>query len=125
MGELLATGHFETLSSQVDEDEHSLELHLPFIHKAMAGYVAYYSYFFVLFVCLCECVVCICVCACICMRARRAALAMYIVMFKKNYSRTCVWVYVFALVCVRAWLFFLAMAGYLLFEILQFNFNFF
>lgn len=31
--ELLATGQFELMSRSMDEDEHSIEMHLPFIKK--------------------------------------------------------------------------------------------
>jgi len=34
---LHGTGHFERLSHEVDEEEHSLEMHLPYIMKAMRG----------------------------------------------------------------------------------------
>ena len=33
--ELLATGKFEMMSQQVDEEEHSIEMHLPYIAKVM------------------------------------------------------------------------------------------
>uniref|UniRef100_A0A7S2G481 Protein MEMO1 n=1 Tax=Florenciella parvula TaxID=236787 RepID=A0A7S2G481_9STRA len=32
---LLATGHFQQTTSNVDEDEHSIEMHLPYITRAM------------------------------------------------------------------------------------------
>jgi len=35
--ELMATGEFEKMSRDVDEDEHSLEMHMPFIKKVMEG----------------------------------------------------------------------------------------
>lgn len=35
--ELLATGNFESMNPSMDEDEHSIELHLPYIAKAMQG----------------------------------------------------------------------------------------
>lgn len=35
--ELLATGKFEKMSQDTDEDEHSLEMHLPFIAKVMSS----------------------------------------------------------------------------------------
>lgn len=35
--ELLATGKFSEMNKQVDEDEHSLEMHLPYIMKMMKG----------------------------------------------------------------------------------------
>ena len=31
--ELLGTGEFEVMSLEVDEDEHSMEMHMPFIAK--------------------------------------------------------------------------------------------
>lgn len=37
--ELEATGQFERMSTSVDEDEHSLEMHLPYIARVMDGYV--------------------------------------------------------------------------------------
>ncbi|CAG0883403.1 unnamed protein product [Cyprideis torosa] len=36
--ELLATGHFERMSLPTDEDEHSIEMHLPYIAKIMEYY---------------------------------------------------------------------------------------
>ena len=33
--ELYANGHFETMSIDTDEDEHSIEMQLPFIAKVM------------------------------------------------------------------------------------------
>lgn len=35
--ELQATGEFEEMTSQVDEAEHSMEMHLPYIYKVFAG----------------------------------------------------------------------------------------
>eukprot|EP00903_Cladosiphon_okamuranus_P021530 g19793.t1 len=35
--ELLASGHFEAMTPRMDEDEHSIEMHLPFIKKVMEG----------------------------------------------------------------------------------------
>ena len=32
---LLATGHFQQTTSNVDEDEHSIEMHLPYVARAM------------------------------------------------------------------------------------------
>ncbi|CAN0220115.1 unnamed protein product, partial [Hapterophycus canaliculatus] len=32
-GQLLNTGHFDVMTSRMDEDEHSIEMHLPFIKK--------------------------------------------------------------------------------------------
>ena len=37
MAELRATGQFEDMSLATDEDEHSLELHLPYIRHIFAG----------------------------------------------------------------------------------------
>lgn len=31
--ELKATGKFESMSLQADEDEHSIEMHLPYVRK--------------------------------------------------------------------------------------------
>ena len=36
--ELQRTGQFETMSVQTDEDEHSIEMHLPYIAKVMERY---------------------------------------------------------------------------------------
>lgn len=33
---LYSSGHFEWMSQSVDEDEHSLEMHLPYIYKMLA-----------------------------------------------------------------------------------------
>ena len=33
--ELHGTGHFEWMSIQTDEDEHSIEMHLPYVAKMM------------------------------------------------------------------------------------------
>lgn len=38
-GELWKTGMFERMSLQTDEDEHSIEMHLPYTAKAMERYV--------------------------------------------------------------------------------------
>ncbi|EPQ27526.1 uncharacterized protein PFL1_05064 [Pseudozyma flocculosa PF-1] len=35
--ELASTGEFSTMSQSVDEDEHSLEMHLPYVRKAFEG----------------------------------------------------------------------------------------
>jgi len=35
--ELFSTGEFETMSTEVDEEEHSIEMHLPYVYKAMAA----------------------------------------------------------------------------------------
>lgn len=35
--ELLQTGVFDTIPSEVDEEEHSIEMHLSFLYKAMEG----------------------------------------------------------------------------------------
>jgi predicted class III extradiol MEMO1 family dioxygenase len=32
------SGHFEWMSQSVDEDEHSLEMHLPYIYKILSRY---------------------------------------------------------------------------------------
>lgn len=36
---LRGTGKFDTMSLQVDEDEHSIEMHLPYVAKVMERYV--------------------------------------------------------------------------------------
>jgi len=38
-GELYGTGLFEEMSISTDEDEHSIEMHLPYIAKVMERYV--------------------------------------------------------------------------------------
>ncbi|KAI9032304.1 cell motility mediator [Hyaloraphidium curvatum] len=35
--ELMKTGEFSVMSISVDEDEHSIEMHLPYVHKIMQG----------------------------------------------------------------------------------------
>ena len=35
--ELTATREFESMSLQVDEDEHSIEMHLPYVRKIFEG----------------------------------------------------------------------------------------
>ncbi|KAJ1343106.1 AmmeMemoRadiSam system protein B [Batrachochytrium salamandrivorans] len=37
VAQLHATGHFQSLDMQADEDEHSIEMHLPYIHKIMSA----------------------------------------------------------------------------------------
>jgi predicted class III extradiol MEMO1 family dioxygenase len=37
--ELRATGKFEEMSLSVDEEEHSMEMHLPYLAKVFKGYV--------------------------------------------------------------------------------------
>lgn len=37
--DLDATGQFERMNMDVDEDEHSIEMHLPYIAKVMEEYV--------------------------------------------------------------------------------------
>ena len=39
--ELRGSGQFETMSRQTDEDEHSIEMHLPYIAKVMEKYDSY------------------------------------------------------------------------------------
>jgi len=38
--ELKQTGEFEDMSVQADEDEHSIEMHLPYVRKVFEGLVA-------------------------------------------------------------------------------------
>jgi predicted class III extradiol MEMO1 family dioxygenase len=38
IAKLHASGHYVMLDKSVEEDEHSLEMHLPFIYKVMEGY---------------------------------------------------------------------------------------
>lgn len=40
--ELEETGHFECMDLNTDEEEHSIEMQLPFIAKVMEGYVYRY-----------------------------------------------------------------------------------
>ena len=35
--ELKATGKFETMGINADEDEHSIEMHLPYVRKVFEG----------------------------------------------------------------------------------------
>ena len=37
--ELRATKEFESMSRQADEDEHSIEMHLPYVRKIFEGWV--------------------------------------------------------------------------------------
>ena len=46
---LLATGQFEAMTAGVDEDEHSIEMHLPFVKKV---YTVLHTYLFSLYVCM-------------------------------------------------------------------------
>lgn len=39
--ELFQTGQFEYMSQSVDEAEHSLEMHLPYIYKILSRYVTH------------------------------------------------------------------------------------
>src|SRR5579862_8957336 len=39
ISELHATRKFDTMSLQTDEDEHSLEMHLPYIYKVLSRYL--------------------------------------------------------------------------------------
>lgn len=43
--ELEETRHFEWMDLNTDEEEHSIEMQLPFIAKVMEGYVYYYIYY--------------------------------------------------------------------------------
>lgn len=36
--ELKETGHFEWMNHSQDEDEHSIEMHLPYLRKVFRGY---------------------------------------------------------------------------------------
>jgi len=36
--ELKATGKFESVGISADEDEHSIEMHLPYVRKIFQGY---------------------------------------------------------------------------------------
>ena len=37
--ELKKTGHFSEMDQGTDEDEHSIEMHLPYVRKTFEGYV--------------------------------------------------------------------------------------
>jgi predicted class III extradiol MEMO1 family dioxygenase len=37
--ELKNTGHFSEMDQGTDEDEHSIEMHLPYVRKIFEGYV--------------------------------------------------------------------------------------
>jgi predicted class III extradiol MEMO1 family dioxygenase len=39
MAELMSTGHFGTMEKDVDEDEHSIEMQLPYLAKVFEGFV--------------------------------------------------------------------------------------
>ena len=41
--ELIATGHFEEMSQTVDEEEHSIEMHLPYVAKVMESRRGHYT----------------------------------------------------------------------------------
>ena len=41
--ELVATGHFEEMSQTVDEEEHSIEMHLPYVAKVMESRRGHYT----------------------------------------------------------------------------------
>jgi AmmeMemoRadiSam system protein B len=43
IAELKATGQFESMSKQTDEDEHSIEMHLPYIYKIMEDKAGEYT----------------------------------------------------------------------------------
>lgn len=43
--ELKATGKFELMDIQVDEAEHSMEMHLPYLAKVFEGYFLHMAYF--------------------------------------------------------------------------------
>ena len=40
MKELKQTGQFSEMSLQTDEDEHSIEMHLPYVRKTFEGWEA-------------------------------------------------------------------------------------
>jgi len=37
IAELRATGNFSDMDTQTDEDEHSIEMHLPYVRKVFEG----------------------------------------------------------------------------------------
>ena len=37
IGELRTTGNFSDMDTQTDEDEHSIEMHLPYVRKVFEG----------------------------------------------------------------------------------------
>lgn len=41
--ELEETQHFQWMDMKTDEDEHSIEMHLPYIAKVMEEYVLYFT----------------------------------------------------------------------------------
>ena len=43
--ELKSTGRFSEMDLQTDEDEHSIEMHLPYVRKVFEGYI--FTTFFV------------------------------------------------------------------------------
>jgi len=47
--ELRATGRFEDMDLSVDEAEHSMEMHLPYLAKVFQGYVNYQFTFKIIF----------------------------------------------------------------------------
>jgi MEMO1 family protein len=44
VAELHASGEFDKMSQRVDENEHSLEMHLPYIYKILSRYKAKVTY---------------------------------------------------------------------------------
>lgn len=42
--ELKATGKFETMNIRVDEAEHSMEMHLPYLAKVFEGYLFHFYF---------------------------------------------------------------------------------
>jgi len=40
--ELKGTGYFEWMSHSQDEDEHSIEMHLPYVRKVFQGYSEFF-----------------------------------------------------------------------------------
>ena len=45
--DLYKTGQFDWMSQSVDEDEHSLEMHLPYIYKILSMYVTPFNAMFI------------------------------------------------------------------------------
>lgn len=48
--ELKATGKFEMMDIRIDEAEHSMEMHLPYLAKVFEGYASIYTSSIIIFV---------------------------------------------------------------------------
>ena len=47
--ELKQTGHFEMMSQDVDEEEHSIEMHLPYTYKILERFLFYIIYILLIY----------------------------------------------------------------------------